>query len=197
MDGAVCGVAWEACVLNKGQRSDYCVEATDLTFQIRRYSPSFAFQTMVLGERQEACKRGVQKLKAFVRVMEPYLPGIRRSKFIIEQQGLGPYSKNGQELAWVIRVVIAETSSKPNIHDQRLHEGIEVLSFPERRFAARVFHGGFSDKNIRDYLNELEEFVASFRLKTVGEPIFIVDQHPLWKFPVLSSRAIMYALPQS
>jgi effector-binding domain-containing protein len=165
--------------------------------EAREYAPMIVAETEVAGERSKAINSGFRILADYIFGNNAPGQSIAMIAPVIQQKGAkiamtAPVSQTRDGDFWKVRFAMPpsytlETLPKPN------NPAIKIISIPGHRTVAIRFSGFWTDRNLRENLEELEAFIQTQGLKASGDPIYAF-YNPPWTLPFFRRNEVLYNL---
>lgn len=161
--------------------------------EIRGYAPMIVAEVEVAGERKKAIREGFKILADYIfgnntsnKKMEMTTPVTNELSEKIPMTA--PVIQEQHMDKWKIRFVMPkkynlQTLPKPN------SEKVCLIPLPMRRIAAIRFSGLPDDKSIKRHTEELQAFLLTESIQSIGGPIFAF-YNPPWTLPFLRRNEI-------
>ncbi len=163
----------------------YTVLESHDEIELRLYEPFMVAEVKISGVRKEAIRSGF-------RILANYIFGGNKTSTKIPMSIPVTQQKTGN--LWRIRFMLTEASdlkNPPKPNDPL----IELLSIPEKKFAAIRFSGIFSDKKIQKYTEKLQNHALSRKWTLNKDPI-LAFYNPPWTLFFLRRNEILIEILQ-
>lgn len=161
----------------------YSVLQKDGDFEIRAYDPQLVAEITMGGARCDAATRGFRVLADFIFGGNSGETSVNMTAPVVQEQaphelaGRSLLPVNEDESVWIVRFMMPskftmETLPKPD--DPRIH----IATLPGHRTASITFTGFWTDSNLEEHVNALQDFVAKHQLKAISKPIYAFYNDP-------------------
>lgn len=171
------------------EQPKYTVLSSNENIELRDYEAIIVAEVEVFGERKDAIKEGFKRLADYIfgNNIAMSTPSINPQNEKIKMTA--PVMQEGQKDQWKVRFVMPakyslDTLPKPNSKE------VSILPVAAKRFAVIRFSGLPDNERIKLHLQKLEEFIASEKWQTIGNPIFAF-YNPPWTLPFLRRNEVM------
>ena len=171
----------------------------DKDFELRLYAPKIIAEVLVNGTLQESSSKGFRLIADFIfgnntsqsgkseKISMTAPVSVEASAEKISMTA--PVGVQQANDGWKVYFVMPsqytlETLPKPN------NPLVNIKQIPEQRFAMIRFSGLVNEEKMRKKLSELEKWLASKKLKSIGQPE-LARYNPPWTLPFLRRNEVM------
>jgi effector-binding domain-containing protein len=159
------------------EEAKYEVLSRDGAIELRDYESSIVAETVVSGDFDEAGNRAFRKLFNFIDGNNVAGEEIAMTAPVSQEAAsekiamTAPVSQSRDGDAWAVSFMMPaaytmETVPKPVDPEVRIRE------IPSQRMAAIRYSGFWSEKNYREHLSELENWLQANGLEPAGDPVW-------------------------
>ncbi len=156
----------------------------DKDFELRLYAPKIIAEVLVNGTLQESSSKGFRLIADFIFGNNTSQSG--KSEKISMTAPVGVHqASNGCKVYFVMpSQYTLDTLPKPN------NPLVNIKEIPEQKFAVIRFSGLVNEEKMRKKLSELDKWLASKKLKSIGNPE-LARYNPPWTLPFLRRNEVM------
>ena len=177
--------AFTAC--SSVEEVNYKVISKDNSYEIREYQEYIVAEIKVQGSLEEAGD------KAF-RPLYKYISGANKSREEIAMTApvtqkpqsekipmTAPVMQEKDKSGWTVAFALPDSYTMENAPEPE-NEAVQIRKMPERRMAAVVYSGTWSEENYSRHLKKLKSWIKEQGLQKHGEPVWARYNPPftLW-----------------
>lgn len=187
-------------IMSNVEQPKYKVLRTKGNIEVREYDSMIIAEVEVSGERKEAIKQGFKILADFIfgnnvsnKRMEMTAPVTNQSS---EKMAMtAPVMQEKYMEKWKVRFVMPAKYSLETIPKPHAKE-IALITVPAKRFAVIRFSGLADDASIKQHTQEIEAYIFTGKIKTVGKPV-LAFYNPPWTLPFLRRNEVMIEIDET
>jgi effector-binding domain-containing protein len=153
------------------------------SIEVREYSTALLAEVDVMGEREKAINAGF-------RVLADYIFGNNQPRKSIAMTA--PVSQTQEGNLWKVTFTMPSVYNLENLPKPN-NPGVKIISRPPYRAVVIKFSGFWTKNNLQKHLAQLENYVKSNQLKTIGESVYLF-YNPPWTLPFLRRNEISYRM---
>ncbi len=171
----------------------------DKDFELRLYAPKIIAEVLINGTLQESSSKGFRLIADFIfgnntsqsgkseriSMTAPVSVEARAEKISMTAPVGVHQASNGWKVYFVMpSQYTLDSLPKPN------NPLVNIKEIPEQKFAVIRFSGLVNEEKMRKKLSELEKWLASKKLKSIGQPE-LARYNPPWTLPFLRRNEVM------
>lgn len=159
------------------EEAKYQVVRSDKNIELREYAASIVAETVVEGDFEEASNLAFRKLfnyidgnnraRAEIAMTAPVSQEKRAEKIAMT----APVSQQAAKNGWAVSFMMPASYSMDTIPEP-LDPSVVIREVPAYRAAAIRYSGFWSEKNYREHLDEMLEWLAAEGLTVTGDPVW-------------------------
>jgi len=166
--------------MSKTEQISYRVVESSGNIELRDYPSMIIAETQVTGDRKQAIQSGF-------RTIAGYIFGGNQSSEKIAMTAPVLQGVTGDQ--WSVRFVMPSgklMTNLPKPDDPK----VKLSELPAGRFAVIRFSGTASDESIKRNTQQLQDFIKSRQLDSIGFPVYAF-YNPPWTLPFLRRNEVM------
>lgn len=159
------------------EEAEYRVIRSEGEMELREYAPSIVAETVVEGDFEDAGDLAFRPLFRYIDgnnrgreeiAMTAPVSQERRSEKIAMTS---PVSQQASNDGWVVSFMMPAAYTMDSIPEP-LDPAVRIREIPSYRAAVIRYSGFWSEKNYREHLDQLEQWIAAEGLQAIGDPVW-------------------------
>ena len=189
---------FSSCNLMATEEPDFNLILKKDNFEIREYEPKILAQVEVVGDFDDASKKGFRLLADYIfgnnvsddgsSKIDMTAPVVLEPKSKVIDM-TAPFIKEGNGREWLISFVMPKEFSIKNLPKPNNKE-IKIIKLPKEKYAVIIFSGLIRESNYKEQEKLLKNFINAKKLTTVGQ-LQIARYNPPWTLPFFRRNELM------
>ena len=189
---------FSSCNLMATEEPDFHLILKKDNFEIREYEPKILAQVEVVGDFDDASKKGFRLLADYIfgnnvsddgsSKIDMTAPVVLEPKSKVIDM-TAPFIKEGNGREWLISFVMPKEFSIKNLPKPNNKE-IKIIKLPKEKYAVIIFSGLIRESNYKEQEKLLKNFINAKNLTTVGQ-LQIARYNPPWTLPFFRRNELM------
>ena len=176
----------------------YTVIAKTEPFELRMYAPMILAEVKVDGDLDEASNQGFRLIAAYIFGQNQISQKISMTAPVaIEEQSIksakiamiAPVNIESNAGQWTVSFVMPSEYTLENL-PKPLNAKVQLRQIPAVKRAVIQFSGFYNSQKVADKTLELEEWIKSRNLQSIGSPKF-ARYNPPWTLPFMRRNEVM------
>jgi hypothetical protein len=159
------------------EEAEYRVIKKSGDIEVRDYSPSIVAETLVKDDFEDAGSRAFRKLFKYISGENATQDEIAMTSPVAQEKRsekiamTSPVGQRSTEEGWAVSFMMPASYTMQTIPSPTDPQ-VEIREIPAYRAAVIQYSGRWTEKNYREHLALLQEWLVDSEMKSIGEPVW-------------------------